>query len=184
MLGESWVLWKKYGKIYLGYEGYYQVSNFGRIKSLKFRNGIIQKSKERIMQPTNNGKGYQIIGLRKPSQKKKNFYVHRLVAIAFIDNPNNYNIINHKDYNRANNNVDNLEWCTQSYNARYSLIHRLYINCKPVAKISPASNMIIETYKSIQQASNENNVSTTYISYCCKGKYKTAKGYIWEFLFT
>jgi len=183
MLGESWVIWKKYGKIYHGYEGDYQVSNYGRIKSLTFRNGIIQKPKEIIMKPTDNGHGYKIIGLRKAKHKKKNFYVHRLVAEAFIPNPQNYFCINHKDYNRGNNYFENLEWCTIEYNNKYSAINHVnHPNSKPVAKISPSNNEIIETYKSLEEASRNNDVSSTYIGDCCKGKYKIVKGYIWKFI--
>ena len=127
------------------------------------------------MQSTDNGNGYKLIGLRKPKHKKKNFYVHRLVAEAFIPNPQNYTYINHKDYDRGNNNVDNLEWCTQSYNNKYSGINHHHPNSKPVAKIALTDTRIIETYKSIEEASRKNNISSTYISYCCKGIYKSAK---------
>lgn len=107
-----------------GYEGLYQVSNFGRIKSLervaksnKF--GGVRTIKEAILHPTDNGNGYKIVGLRKAG-RRKNCYIHRLVALAFIPNPNNLKYINHIDYDRENNKVSNLEWCTQKENVNYS----------------------------------------------------------------
>nr|DAW56158.1 MAG TPA: homing endonuclease [Caudoviricetes sp.] len=71
------------------------------------------------MKPTDNGNGYFIISLRK-CHKRKNFYIHRLVAQHFIDNPNDLNVVNHKDYNTKNNKASNLEWVTQKENVQYS----------------------------------------------------------------
>lgn len=108
------------------YEGLYQVSNLGNIKSLQKWNGARGKHFyepcERILTPTDNGHGYCIIGLVK-NHFRKNHYVHRLVAEAFIENPYGYPQINHKDYNRKNNNVDNLEWCTSKQNTQYSSVN-------------------------------------------------------------
>lgn len=92
-----------------GYEGRYRVSNKGRISNYN-----------RILTPTDNGHGYLIIGLCKDG-KKTNFYIHRLVAMAFIDNPENKPVVNHKDYNAKNNNFNNLEWVTQKENIAYSI---------------------------------------------------------------
>ena len=97
-----------------GYEGQYQISNYGRVKS--FKNG-----KEQIIKGNINQKGYCIVDLYK-NKEKKHFQVHRLVAKAFIPNPNNYPIVNHKDENPSNNRVDNLEWCTPKYNSNYGNI--------------------------------------------------------------
>ena len=99
-----------------GYEGFYQVSNLGNVRSLKYRN---QKLVKNLTQRTSN-KGYKIVGLTEKG--KTNFaLVHRLVAMAFIENPNDYPIVNHKDENPLNNQVDNLEWCNYSYNRIYSM---------------------------------------------------------------
>lgn len=92
-----------------GYEGLYQISNLGRVKGLK-RNKILALK---------DNQGYLKIGLRKPKDKQRFFSVHRLVAIAFIPNPNNYPQINHKDECKTNNCVSNLEWCTAKYNCNY-----------------------------------------------------------------
>lgn len=94
-----------------GYEGKYEVSNLGRVRSLKF-------NKTKILKQDTNKRGYKRVNLYK-NGKKKNYWVHRLVAIAFISNPNNYKEVNHKDENTSNNNVKNLEWCTREYNNNY-----------------------------------------------------------------
>lgn len=106
-----------------GYEGYYQVSNLGRVRSLDrilFKsNGRTEKRQGQIMLPCKGKDGYLLIGLRRETKSKKSFSVHRLVAEAFIPNPNNLPQVNHKDENIHNNNADNLEWCTCLYNNNY-----------------------------------------------------------------
>lgn len=97
----------------LGYEGLYQVSNLGNVRSLNYR----RSGKTKLLkQGTDNG--YKRVELSKNGKKKK-YWVHRLVAIAFISNPNNYKEVNHKDEDKSNNNVNNLEWCTREYNNNY-----------------------------------------------------------------
>lgn len=98
------------------YEGLYQVSNLGRVMSLHSYGG----NSSRIMKPCGNGTGYLKVMLCKNLQQKQ-YLVHRLVAMAFIPNPNNYDFVNHKDENKMNNCVENLEWCTKSYNSIYYL---------------------------------------------------------------
>ena len=105
----------------IGYEGLYQVSNLGRVKSLpKYSNskGYPELRKEKILKPYITGKYRNYCTVR--FIDKKAYKVHRLVALAFIPNPNNYPIVNHKDENAANNRADNLEWCTNAYNVKYS----------------------------------------------------------------
>ena len=101
-----------------GYEGLYQVSNKGRIKSLNRIDSRGRKVNEKILSSKPNNKGYLRVHLYK-NGKRKPFSVHRLVAIAFIPNPNNLLEVNHKDENKENNTVDNLEWCDRKYNANY-----------------------------------------------------------------
>ena len=102
------------------YEGKYQVSNLGRVKSLQRWSGTKYYNREYILNNYVNKKnGYVYVYLTK-NNKGKNIRLHRLVAQAFIPNPNNYLYINHKDCDRTNNNVNNLEWCTASYNVKYS----------------------------------------------------------------
>lgn len=109
-----------------GYEGYYEVSNLGRVRSvdriITDKNGVKYKKNGHISSLINKDNGYMYISLNK-NGKRKNHYVHRLVANAFIPNPQNKTCVNHKDYNRKNNSVDNLEWCTQEENINYSIEH-------------------------------------------------------------
>ena len=105
-----------------GYEGNYEVSNIGNVRSIdrivKYSNGREYHKKGQRLIPTDNGKGYLIVGL-----KNKNHYVHRLVADTFIEHPNGKDFVNHIDYNRKNNTVENLEWCTVSENIKHSGSH-------------------------------------------------------------
>ena len=105
------------------YEGLYEVSNHGRVRRIKKWDGhskFFQCCE--IRRATDNGYGYLIISLSK-QHKKQNHYVHRMVAEAFIENPNRYPQVNHLDYNTKNNFADNLEWCTAKQNTQYSNIH-------------------------------------------------------------
>lgn len=105
-----------------GYEGLYEVSNLGNVRSLdrpfKNKQGIAIR-KGRILTPFyEEQKGYYQVRLSKDG-KNKTHRIHRLVASAFLDNPHNYTDVNHKDEVKTNNNVDNLEWCTRKYNNNY-----------------------------------------------------------------
>jgi hypothetical protein len=97
-----------------GYEGLYQISNIGNIKSLDYNN----TKKEKIMKVSTRKDGYQSIVLTK-NGKPKQFYIHRLVAETFIPNPDNLPLINHKDCNPSNNTVSNIEWASYSHNNSY-----------------------------------------------------------------
>ena len=106
-----------------GYEGFYEVSNFGNVRSLdrviKSKHNGTTLRKGRILIPFyEEKKGYYQISLTK-DRKAKKYRVHRLVAVAFLENPFNYTDVNHKDEDKTNNNVDNLEWCTRKYNNNY-----------------------------------------------------------------
>lgn len=103
-----------------GYEGLYKISNKGDVISLSKNSGFL-KLKEKYLKPTVKPKGYLDVKLIK-NGIKKHFYIHRLVAEHFIPNPNNLPQVNHKDKNPSNNNVNNLEWCDNSYNVLYSNI--------------------------------------------------------------
>ena len=124
---------KEEWKFILGYDNY-MISSHGRVKSIfiykwdRHNNTYKKCYREKILKPTNNGNGYLIVGLCKEKGRgRKNFYVHRLVAEAFIPNPNNYKEINHKDYNKSNNKMDNLEWCNRRYNIDYSKVNKAKI---------------------------------------------------------
>jgi hypothetical protein len=112
---------KEIWKDVIGYEGIYQVSNLGDVKRIgkihlcnyKYQNGYLLKSLD-------NGKGYLRIKLSNKGISKR-VMLHRIIAEAFIDNPNKHPVVNHIDGNKKNNNIDNLEWCTQSYNCLCSV---------------------------------------------------------------
>lgn len=111
----------------IGYEGIYQVSNLGNVRSLDRRavnhkSGTTRIVRGAVMNPWDNGNGYLVITLQ-DKRKRKNCYVHRLVAEAFIENPKSKKYINHVDYNTRNNCVYNLEWCTQKENIKHSVAH-------------------------------------------------------------
>lgn len=120
-----------------GYEGFYQVSNLGRVKSTAVRRCLWGKicviERERMLTPHDNGNGYLMVQL-KANNKRKPVGVHRLVATAFIENPQNYPVVNHIDYDTHNNCVHNLEWCTQKENISHSLHNMLLGNKSRVGK--------------------------------------------------
>ena len=104
-----------------GYENYYMISNYGRVKAkekLIKRSNHTMKKKEKILSLNNNGTGYMVVHLY-DNKKRKSVTVHKLVAAHFLPNVDNLPCINHKDENKENNRVDNLEWCTHSYNNTY-----------------------------------------------------------------
>lgn len=110
-----------------GYVGFYQISNLGNVRSLKRKvnnsgNGTQRETKEMLMNPWDNGNGYLVVSLQK-NHKRKNHYVHRLVACAYVNNPDNLGFVNHLDFNKHNNAASNLEWCTQRENVNYSKEH-------------------------------------------------------------
>ena len=108
----------------------------------------------------------------------KSYYIHRLVAEAFIPNPKNLPFINHKDENKQNNCVDNLEWCTQKYNINYgtSLKKRIDLMGKPVICMETGKR-----YKSALEAGKQIGINYKHICDCCRGRRKTTGGYHWEY---
>ena len=150
-----------------GYEGLYQISNFGNIKSLR-TNKLVKAFK--------NTKGYCQVSLWNNNVKKM-FVVHRLVAQEFIPNPNNLLQVNHKDEDKKNNNVDNLEWCSVKYNCNYGT--RNIRLSSPVICVE-----LNKRFNSINDASNELNIQQAHISGCCAKRkhYKTAGGFHWQYV--
>ena len=159
------------------FEGYYQISSFGRVKSVSRiihkNDGTIQTFQERILTPYINEKRneYTYVYLRKEGKKFPKF-VHRLVAEAFIDNPDNLPQINHKDENPKNNRLDNLEWCDAKYNNNYGTKkERLSANHpskRPVGKYDDDGN-VIAAYNSIVTAAACLHISSKTISEICRG---------------
>lgn len=163
-----------------GYEKLYQVSNMGRIKSYPRIKGCIYFD-EMILNLHDNGKQYLYIDLYNNNKKKK-YYIHRLVAEAFINNPNNLPEINHKDEDRYNNFANNLEWCTHKYNLNYgnhNLKQSLSKKGKRTGKDNASSIKVIclttrKIFDSISKAKKYYNLpnQSSSISRCCKNKLK------------
>ena len=151
-------------EIFKDIEGYedYQISNLGNVKSLRF-------GKEKILKPVKDGKKYLCVVLYKQG-KHKMCKVHRLVAQAFIPNPNNYQQVNHKEEDKTNNQVNNLEWCDCQYNIDYSQSKQ--VMCVETGKI----------YTSLSEVYRQLGFSQGYISLACNGKRKTAYGFHWKYV--
>ena len=152
------------------YEGLYQISNYGRVKSLKF-------DKEKILKFGKDKDEYLQVVLYK-DKKRKTFKVHRLVCLAFLKNPENFPYINHKDENKQNNHVNNLEFCNHTYNMNYgTIIERKH---KPIIQFTKEGEFI-KMWDSIKSASIELKIYATSITACCKFKRKSAYGFIWRY---
>ena len=153
-----------------GYEQY-QVSNYGRIKH-----------QERFLKPMLRSKNRYLCVQLSKNGVIKTFSIHRLVAEAFIPNPHNYSIINHKDENKLNNVVSNLEWCSQQYNINYgnSLKQRAESHKKSVIAFNSEHKLGIY-FHSVTDAAVYFNGHKSNISLALKGKSKTAFGYTWEY---
>lgn len=179
---------KEIWKPIINYEEKYEISNLGNVKSLPKRNGH-RLSKEMILKSNKRPNGYYVVCLSK-DKKTKNYYIHRLVAQAFISNPQNYKEVNHKDGNKQNNNVDNLEWCSRKQNIDHALKNGLRImpkgeqvyNARKVYQYA-LDGKLIKIWKCVADIAREFNISASNIICCClnKPKYKTSHGYIWKY---
>lgn len=162
------------------FDGLYQVSNYGRVKSVVV-DGNAFRSEERILKTHEDKKGY----LRVKFYYKSKAYtrkVHRLVAQAFIPNHKNLPQVNHKDEVKTNNFVDNLEWCDNKYNCNYGTKgHRAGLSNKNQKSTSVPVFCVEKnkTYKSVSEAERETGALN--IHYCCIGKRNTSGGYHWEY---
>ena len=152
----------------VGYEGLYEVSDLGRVRSLNYH----RSGKVRVLKYKTDKDGYKFVILCKDG-KYKSFRVHRLVALAFIPNPDNLPCINHKDENKTNNCVENLEWCTRRYNVEYSL-------AKPVNQYT-LDGILVREWPSTNEVERQTGWSCGNISKCCNNKRKTAHGFIWRY---
>lgn len=158
-----------------GYEGLYQVSNLGRVKSLG--NGKSNNSKVKILKPCKNKDGYFLITLSK-NNKKKSYRINRLVASAFIPNPNNLTQVNHKDEDKTNNRVDNLEWCDSKYNTNYGTRNKRI--SKPIIQFTK-NGEFVRKWDSATQVEKELSIKQQNISKCCGEKIKSAYNYKWGY---
>ena len=159
-----------------GFEGLYQVSNKGNVKSLVNNKGV---AREKILNPI-IGNGYKRVRLFK-NKTSKLYSVHRLVANAFLPNPHNLPCVNHKDECRTNDDVDNLEWCSYKYNSNYGTsIERSRKKIMKKTYQYTKEYELICVYDSVKQASDVTNIDHRYIASCCRGDRKTAKGFIFS----
>lgn len=194
-----------------GYEGLYQVSNFGRVKSLYF-------GKEKILKQSKHKDEYLQVSLSR-NGKKKTFTIHKLVALAFIPNPDNLLEVNHKDENKQNNHIENLEFCNHTYNINYGTCKKRISKAhkgkkhleetkqklrKPKSeehkqKIRKAQkgkpnykrrkpiqqytkdNVFIKEWDSAKSVSKELNIYASAITSCCRGTINSAYGFIWKY---
>ena len=184
-------------KAVLGYENYYEVSNYGNVRSVTkiitslYRCSFLRKSK--LLKPATNHKGYLEIALSIKG-KLKTHTIHSLVAKAFIPNPENKPTVNHKDGIKENNYVDNLEWATKSEQSIHAYEHNLNrIKCYSKGKFGSKNsfskkvsqytkdNVFITNHGSIIEAAEITNTNKTSICLVCRNKQKTAGGYIWKY---
>ena len=158
-----------------GYEGLYQVSNLGRVKSIVTNKFLI---------PYDTGFGYLSVKIH-----NKNLKVHRLVAKAFIPNPDNLPCVNHKSEIRSENYVDNLEWCDYKYNNNYCTLNKRKADTqtngkhsKPVCQLT-LDNKLVKEWPSVAEVERTLGYNHSNIVSCCNGTYgfKTAYGYKWEY---
>ena len=176
-----------------GYEGFYQVSNLGRVKSLERdvynpRGTVIRHMEEKILVQRIDKHGYAYISLCL-NGKHKTIQTHRLVALAFIPNPENKPQVNHKDENPLNNCVNNLEWCTASYNANYGTRIQRCVQNHKYLKLgdNPRARAVFcvelnKTFDCAKRAEEELGIDRSCVGKACKGKQKTAGGFHWRFI--
>ena len=171
------------------YEGLYQVSNLGRAKSLdryvKGKGHSLKFKKGRILKPMKDNNGYLKVRLCN-GEKSKTFNLHRLVAEAFIDNPDNLPQVNHKDENKANNVVTNLEWCDSRYNKNYGTRNKRISEKMTNGKLSKTvlqydlEGNFVKEWKSTMEC-DRNGFNQGAVVACCLGKLKKYKNFIWKY---
>ena len=167
-----------------GYDGIYEVSDKGRVRSLNYNH----TGTDRILKPRKNGDGYLQVGLWKDGHVKT-VRIHRLVAEAFIQNPNNLETVNHKDEVKTNNTVSNLEWMSKKDNNNYGsrTIRASKANTnnpkrsKQVQMFDKSTGELLASFPSTHEAERVTGIYQGNICSCCKGKYKSAGGYVWRY---
>lgn len=160
-----------------GYEGLYKISNYGNVFSVK---------RNKLLKTTIHHYGYVVISLNKNNAGRM-FSVHRLVAEAFIPNPDNLPQVNHIDEDKTNNTVANLEWCTAGYNTNYGTRNKKVSEkmtngklSKPIYQFS-LDGVLIKEWPSAMEIQRKTDYKQAAISDCCNGKCKTMYGYKWSY---
>ena len=159
----------------VGYEGFYKASNKGNVYSVERKDSRGNKCGGRTLSSAPHNSGYIQVGLSKIGIKI-NKYIHRLVAEAFVPNPNNYLEVNHLDEDKTNNNAENLEWCTRKYNVNYgtAIERATQTRSKKVKAINIKTGEVL-TFSSTIETSNK-GYSRANVSLACRGVYKNNKG--------
>lgn len=154
------------------YEGLYQVNELGEVLSLK---------SNKILKNRNNGNGYLMVGLYKDG-KLSNKYIHRLVAESFINNPLNLPQVNHKDENKTNNCVSNLEWCDHKYNDNYGTRNQRMGNSKSIKVYQfDLQGNLLNSFRNAYDAANIVGGTQQNINKCCNKVVRTCNGFIWSY---
>lgn len=161
------------------YEGLYQVSNLGRVRSLDRKDAQGHRLKGKVLSSGLNSRGYLIVILYRDGGTK-NKTVHRLVASAFIPNPDNLPQINHRDEDKTNNAVSNLEWCSALYNMRYGTHSERVAKAleRPIYVIADSNHRYY--FDSIKKASELIGLKRSTVSECVRGKLKHHHGFSFE----
>ncbi len=171
-----------------GYDGLYKVSRHGEVKSVDREiirsDGKIKHFKSVVLKQFKNNNGYLLVVLSKNGVEKQ-YLVHRLVAEAFIPNPHNLPQVNHKDENKLNNCVDNLEWMDAKTNSNYGtgIERRITKISKAVLQFTITGDYVAE-YKSTREAQRKTGIDHGDIGKCCNGKQTTPGGFIWRYKYS
>lgn len=177
----------------VGYEGIYQVSSFGRVRSLDkliyYTDGRVRKYKGKLLKPSKTSArknrkksdSYCEVRITREKNKSNNYLVHRLVALAFIPNPENKPTVNHIDGVKYNNRVENLEWATYSEQEFHAHKIGLKKDKKAVDMVDIFTGKVLAVYESMHEADRQTGVNYRNIHSVCTGKRNNAGGYLWQY---
>lgn len=175
-----------------GYEGLYEVSNIGNIRKLRFINNYVNKRKVFYITPQQNGDGYLRVAFYRDGACRQKL-VHRVVAETFIPRIDGKEFVNHIDGNKQNNTVENLEWCTRSENMRHAYSTGLARSAAKgrfgkdskkairVDMLDKDGNYLMSFGSLIDAAHYVGASKSSHICSCCKGRLKSAYGYVWRY---
>ena len=175
----------------VGYMDLYEVSNLGRVRSLdRIQYNPVAATHQtfhpgHIMNGRVSHRGYRLVNLRDVNGKRKNCSVHRLVAMAFIPNPDNLPFVNHKNYDTLDNRVENLEWCTPTYNVHYGRADRIRQANQPKRKVVAQYTIkgeYVAIYKTLQSAARNVGITRQQVRNCAKGNRYSAGGFRWVYV--